>query len=97
MCNQMPLYIVSYDLNEKESKSYKELYDALQTYPFWAHPLESTWVVSTDHSAKEVCERLRLFLGQNDNLLVVEFNKEAGYWGWLSKSFWEWLKKRLES
>ena len=93
----MPLYIVSYDLNEKESKSYKELYETLQAYPYWAHPLESTWVISTDHSAKEVNERLRLLLGQKDNLLVVEFKKDAGYWGWLSKTFWEWLRKRLES
>jgi len=92
----MPLYIVSYDLNEKSSRTYKELYDALQSYPYWAHPLESTWMVSTDHTARELEEHLRHFLGQNDNLLVVEFKKDADYWGWLSKSFWEWLKIRLE-
>ena len=91
----MSLYIVSYDLNEKESRSYKDLYDALQAYPYWAHPLESTWVISAEQSAKEINERLRLFLGQNDNLLVVEFKKDADYWGWLSKTFWEWLKKRI--
>lgn len=92
----MPLYIVSYDLNEKDSRTYKELYDALQTYPYWAHPLESTWMVSTNHTAREIDERLRLLLGQKDNLLVVEFKKDASYWGWLSKTFWEWLKARLK-
>lgn len=91
----MPVYIVNYDLKEKESRTYKELYDALQAYPYWNHPLESTWIVSTDHTAREVDERLRLFLGQKDNLLVVEFKKDASYWGWLSKTFWEWLKVRL--
>jgi len=92
----MPLYIVSYDLNEKDSRTYKELYDALQSYPDWAHPLESTWMVSTDDTARELEEHLRHFLGQKDNLLVVEFKKDAGYWGWLSKTFWEWLKDRLK-
>ena len=53
-------------------------------------------MVTTDHTARELEEHLRLFLGQKDNLLVVEFKKDAGYWGWLSKTFWEWLKDRLE-
>ena len=92
----MPLYIVSYDLNDKGNKTYKELYDALQGFPRWFHPMESTWFVESDMTASEIYEQLRPIVSAIDGLIVVEFKKDAHYKGWLSTKFWGWIKERLQ-
>ena len=93
----MPLYIVSYDLINKGNRTYQELYDALQSFTYWYHPMESTWFVESDLQSSGVYERLRPFVSDVDGLLVVEIKKDTHYNGWLSKKFWPWIKERLDN
>ncbi|EOC1429087.1 hypothetical protein ACI1AD_004395 [Cronobacter dublinensis] len=88
----MPIYCVSYDLN-KAGQNYNSLYEELKKSNSWWHHLDSTWLVSTYETAKQLSDRLRNHLDNNDTLLVIGVTKE--YSGWLPQDAWDWLGKSL--
>jgi len=88
----MTVHCVSYDLN-KSGQNYDALYEELKRSPGWCHVLDSTWLVSTTETAKQVSDRLRKHLDENDDLLVMAVTKDHA--GWLNQSTWEWIKKHV--
>jgi hypothetical protein len=84
----MSVYCVSYDLN-RPGQSYQPLYDELKRSPFWCHPLDSTWMISTNESAQALTGRLLPKIDQNDRLLVIAVGRERQ--GWLPKEVWDWF------
>lgn len=85
----MTVYCVSYDLN-KTGQNYSALYDELKASPGWWHNLDSTWLVSTQESADQLCDRLLRHLDQNDRLLVIKVVKP--FQGFLTEKAWEWIR-----
>ena len=49
----MDLYIISYDL-KTPGRDYTSLYNAIKDLGEWQHPLESTWVVSTNYDENQI-------------------------------------------
>jgi hypothetical protein len=49
----MSTFMVGYDLN-KPSQDYEDLIEAIKRYGTWWHHLDSTWIIQTDESAKQV-------------------------------------------
>ena len=87
----MTCYIVSYDL--RRQRDYASLYEAIKTYPNWAHITASTWAVVTNSSAIEVREYLRGFVDNDDRLFVIKSGLEAAWVNVICKN--EWLKENL--
>ena len=81
-------YTINYDL-KAPNRDYEGLYEAIKASPKWWHYLESTWIIATDESVKQVSARLKPHIDDNDRLLVIEVREN--FQGWLPKKAWEWL------
>lgn len=59
------------------------------------HPMETLWFVKTDlySSATEIYRNIRPLLREKDHLFVIEISDSKNRQGWLSKTFWQWLKQ----
>jgi len=89
----MPSYLINYDLR-KPGQNYDGLYEAIKSYPSWAHPLESFWVVVSETASTQIRDNLAKHLDKNDGLIVVK-SANSGAWQGLSKDLTDWLKKNL--
>ncbi|MET3524799.1 hypothetical protein [Mesorhizobium abyssinicae] len=89
---------IDYDLN-REGANYSKKDAALrdhikEKYPtYWAH-LDSTFIVVTDLTAKQVRDDLLPFVDDNDELLVAKLTGE-GAWHGFNENGSNWLKKHL--
>lgn len=92
----MRLYLITYDLNA-EGKDYTGLYQKIKEIApqAWVHPMESIWCIKVPDTdfpqANFIFDKLKPFIDSNDNLFVVEITGKDRQ-GWMSKSFWSWLK-----
>ena len=86
----MTLYIISYDLTQPD-RDYSGLYGAIEGFNTWWHYLESTWIVKTTDSPDEIFEKLKPYVDENDNLLIVGVGKK--HQGWLPKKAWDWINR----
>lgn len=89
----MKTYLISYDLITP-GRDYADLYKKIKSYPKWAHPLESVWVLKTTKSAVEIRDDLKVELDSNDKLLVLKLEGE-GAWRNLTDKLSAWLKENL--
>jgi hypothetical protein len=89
----MPAYLISYDLNRGSRTDYQELYDAIKSYRTWARIAESTWIVVTDMTAKEIRDHLISFTDEKDRLFVLKSGVAAAWRNVRCRN--EWLKKWL--
>lgn len=86
------VYLITYDINTAV-KNYDDLYTAIKGISGdFQHPLESTWLVSTNESIENLYNMLRPLITDKDRLLILRMNNR--YYGWLSKNVWDWLKNR---
>lgn len=82
--------LVAYDLNSPGQK-YDKLIAALKEYGTWWHHLESTWLVKTTNSLKEVHDDLRQYLDDNDELLVIDVSGDPRSWSGFNQKGSDWL------
>lgn len=84
-------YIISYDV--EGSDGYEELFEAIKSYPGWAHITESTWGIVTEDSHTEIRNHLKSILPKGSRLMVV---RSAGVAAWSNPICSnEWLKKNI--
>jgi hypothetical protein len=88
----MRVYSVSYDLRVKTNPKYKALAEELQRSAGWFHLLESTWLVATNETARELWLRLASNLHSTDFIFVAEV-KKTNYSGWLVPAAWKWIQE----
>ena len=87
-------YCVSYDLIG-EGKKYKELHEALKSYDYWWHHLESTWFIKSDKKASEIIKHLSQHLDEDDKIIAVEVSNS--WWGkGFTKRAFDWLHKNYK-
>lgn len=86
--------LIGYDL-KTPGKDYNDLYKAIKSYGTWWHHLDSTWIISTSKTPKQVANDLRNHMDDNDNLLVIRVTNDPKYAGWLPDKAWEWLNARV--
>ena len=90
----MPRYIVTYDLHAP-NQNYDALVERIQSYPTWAHLMQSTWAVVTPQTSEQIRDNLRLALDGNDILFVGVLGRSA--WYGLTSEVSDWLKNHSES
>ncbi|ERK30475.1 hypothetical protein [Clostridium intestinale] len=82
------VYLISYDLNSP-GKNYSNLYAVIEEFHDYLHPLDSTWLVSTSLSAKQIYEKLSKTLDSNDKILITKVSDQ--WHGYLSQKDYDWL------
>jgi len=88
----MRVLVVCCDLRQR-GKDYSEVFKVLMKSGEWLEVLDSTWLIYTEMTPKELYERLSDHLSETDRLFIVEAGKER--FGCLSSQAWEWIDRRL--
>ena len=94
----MGVYLVTWELN-REKPNYQDararFIARIQRYDFVKDPgLDSVVFISSNNTANQVSEDLRIALDDNDRLFVTRLIS-GNYQGWLSESTWSWINARL--
>ena len=92
----MKAYQIIYDLRNK--RDYRSLKAKLESYGYWARPLESCWIIATEHTAEQIMDNLTAVMDNDDGILVTRLQGEAA---WQNLDFdhdgvmTKWLKDNL--
>ncbi|AZC51338.1 MULTISPECIES: hypothetical protein [Pseudomonas] len=94
----MSVFLVTWNLN-KERSNYDQARQAfiqhLERYQNVKDPgLESVRWISSNATAAQIDEDLRLKLDSNDRIFITKLNNRE-YQGWLNKDVWTWIDTRL--
>lgn len=94
----MTTFFIIYDLNkeaENYSKKNKAVRDRIKELfgTWWSH-LDSTWLVVSDMTAKEIRDDIGSLLDENDELLVAS-SGGVGAWRGFNDKASKWLKDHL--
>jgi len=89
----MKTFLITYDLFQP-GQNYSGLVAELKKFPYWAHCLQSVWVVKATFSVVEIRSRLQVHLDANDKLLVIRATRP---WAGrnLDTKVADWLEKSL--
>lgn len=90
----MSMLLVGYDLN-KPAQNYERLIEKLRAFGTYWHHLDSTWLVQTSLTPKQLRDELRPLIDQNDELLVIEVTDEAAAWAGFNDKGTAWLRQHL--
>jgi hypothetical protein len=86
------ILLVTYDL-KGFAKDYEGLHTYLKSHDGWSHYMASTWLIDTKKTPEQVADDTRPFLQDGDRMLIVRFNSNEPYQGWLPDKAWEWIKR----
>jgi hypothetical protein len=87
--------MIGYDLI-KPGKDYANLIDAIKKLgDTWWHCLDSTWIIKTNSTAKQVRDALFQHIDGNDRLLVVTLSAPAAWTSSFSEKCKQWLSDNL--
>ena len=84
--------LVTYDL-KTVGKDYKSFYEALKQHGHWWHHLDTTWLIHTTKTPKDVYNAVITNITTSDRLMIIEVKRP--YWGYLPKEAWDWVDQRL--
>lgn len=90
--HKMKSFLISYDLIK--DKDYKSVHEKIKSYPNWAKPLESLWIIKSDNSATEIRDNVGSVMDSDDKLIVLELTGVAA-WKNLSAELSGWIKDNL--
>lgn len=91
------IYLIAYDIHEQQY-DYTHLKGAIMSYEDYQHPMESVWFVCVlgGTTADDIYAKLKPYLrSKNDRLYIVEQTRQARRSGWIQKTMWRWMNKRL--
>lgn len=86
--------LVSYDLITP-GKDYTKLINFLETFNYWAKPLESVWLLKTNYSAKQIRDAVTNHVDSNDKLVVIDVTQQSAAWHNLGQIIGNWIIKYL--
>ena len=89
----MPSYLVSFDLRNHDH-DYSALYRTLESFPQWARPMESAWIVVSDLNPSGLREKLNPVLDPQDGILIVKTGK-TNAWKGLPDCLSTWMGRYL--
>lgn len=90
----MNTILISYDLRAP-GKDYSKLWEHLKSYPCWARPLESFWLIKTDYTPSQVFDAVAKHVDQNDKIFVIDVTSRAATWINIPDDVSEWIKSNL--
>lgn len=88
------IYLISYESNEM-LHDYAPVVEAIKNIGQAQHPMDTLWFVkTTSHdSASSIYRIIKPLLRDKDHLFVIDISDAKNRQGWLSKTFWQWLKQ----
>lgn len=75
----MHTYLISYDLHQPH-RDYTTLHKHLESYPNWAKPLESVWLIKSSLPIADLRNKVQTYMDKDDRLLVIDVTSDAAAW-----------------
>lgn len=73
---------------------YVNFFNRIKSFPFWARPLKSVWLIKTSSSRGQIMEYLKPTVAFTDKLLIIQVTND-----WialrLSDTIVKWMKRGL--
>ena len=85
-------YLIAYDLY-KPGQEYDRLEEQINRLEDRCKILETTWIVKTKRTSREIYDLVRPAHEPNDAIYIVRIDLDSGD-GWLPKPAWEWIDAR---
>jgi hypothetical protein len=92
---RMTTKLIAYDVHQTAGEAYDKLIEMIQALGDWWHHLESTWIVRCDQSPSQIRDRLKSYIGNDDQLLVIEISGDIAEWVGVNDSGSRWLKDNI--
>ena len=86
------VYLVTYDYKTKPP-SFDDFLKELKSFPRWCHYIDSTWLIVSDLKAKEIWCKLKPFITEDVNVLIIEVGKDRA--GWQPEKAWDWIRRNV--
>jgi hypothetical protein len=93
--NQLLTVLIAYDIHPGQRQEYHDLIEAIQSFGAWWHHLETVWIVRSDKKPEEIRDKLALFIGADDQLLVVEITRSSAEWAGINEAGNSWLRGNI--
>jgi hypothetical protein len=87
--------LIAYDIHPAEGASYQELADAIQSLGAWWHHLETAWIVRSNRAPEEIRNKLKPYIGADDQLLVVDISGDKAAWVGVNETGDSWLRENI--
>jgi hypothetical protein len=91
----MAVYFVSYKLSKKTPNYYNALHETLQSYEAWMYHQDTTLLLYTKESSKEIYNKLKPCIDDEDSLLIFRVRNDKE--GWLAPESWEWINSAFDT
>ena len=88
--------LIAYDIHPAKGAAYDDLAQAIQSFGAWWHHLETVWIVQSEKTPEEIRDLLKVYIGADDQLLVLDVNGDKAAWIGVSDAGGKWLKEKLE-
>jgi hypothetical protein len=86
---------INYDLR-KPGRDYQPVYDYIKSFPKWARPLDSLWLVRTSKTAGTIRDEMGKLVDTNDEVAV--FDVTGVSWATnFSDSTTEWMHQNMSA
>jgi hypothetical protein len=89
---RMATILIAYDIHPTKGEVYDNLIRKIQSLGDWWHHLESTWIVRCALSPREIRDLLKSYIGNQDQLLVIEISGDTAEWSGVNDAGNRWLK-----
>jgi len=89
--------LIAYDIHPEQRSEYHDLAEAIQSLGAWWHHLETVWIVRSDKTPGEIRDKLALYIGADDQLLVVDITRSGTEWAGINEAGNNWLKCNINS
>jgi hypothetical protein len=92
---RMTTILIGYDIHPTKGAGYDKLTEIIQSLGDWWHHLESTWIVRCTQSPSQVRDKLKSYIGNDDQLLVIEISGDKAEWAGVNGAGGQWLKDNI--
>lgn len=88
--------LIAYDIHPAQGAAYDDLVQAIQSLGAWWHHLETVWIVRSEKAPEEIRDILKVYIGADDQLLVLDISGDRAGWVGVSDAGSKWLKEKIE-
>ncbi len=87
--------LIAYDIHPAQGAAYGDLVSAIQSLGAWWHHLETVWIVRSGQKPDVITDRLKSYIGTDDQLLILDITGDQAGWAGVSDAGSAWLKEYI--
>jgi hypothetical protein len=87
--------LITCDIHPPKDTAYADLTKAVQSLGAWWHHLETVWIVKSVHTPAEIRDQLKVHLGTEDQLLVIDVSGDSAGWAGVNDVGSKWLDENI--